>query len=737
MRLLLISNRLPVTVVYKDKKISYKSSSGGLVAGIRDYLEYTKKHPKKTSVNNHLWVGWPGATVNSSDRKKVQKELLNKFDAFPIFLPEKQMDKFYLGFCNKTLWPLFHYFTSLTAYDDNYWDSYKQVNETFFKSIENIIKEDDIIWIHDYHLMLLPALIRKKFPNCKIGFFLHIPFPSFEIYRLLPKVWREQILHGLLGADLIGFHTPEYTQHFSHCVQRILGFEHDLGKIVVDKRLVKVNTFPMGINFNKFNKADSIPRVKLEMKTIKKSLHNFKIILSIDRLDYTKGILNRLYGYERFLENNPEWIGKVVLILIVIPSRIGIEQYKITKKQVDEYVGRINGKFGDVKWSPISYQYNSLTFNTLVAIYKISDIALITPLRDGMNLIAKEYIASRQDQTGVLILSEMAGASKELGEALIINPNSVEEISESLKTAVSMRKQEQIKRIKIMQQRLKNYNVITWTDDLLGELQSICEEKNRIESKAMSNSTKDDLIKRFNKAKQKILFLDYDGTLSPLVKHPSLAKPNKECIATLSMLANIPNLDLVIISGRNKKTLERWFPIKNINFVAEHGAWIKTFTDKWRTLKPMTNEWKPQIIALLQMYANRIPETFVEEKDYSVCWHYRNADPESAAAKVKELTDDLVNLTANSELQVMQGNKVIEIKISGINKGMAALQFLAKKKYNFILAAGDDLTDEDLFQSLPKNSHTIKVGMGRSHAKHNLFNSHDVIDLLKKMAASS
>ena len=736
MRLLLISNRLPVTIKRKDKKLSYESSVGGLATGIRDYLEYAKKHLKKSSIDNYVWVGWPGTTIHSSEHSQVQKDLLKKFSSFPVFVPEKQMDKFYLGFCNKTLWPLFHYFTTLTTYDDNFWNSYKQVNETFYKSIEDLIKEDDIIWIHDYQLMLLPELIRKKYPNCKIGFFLHIPFPSFEIYRLLPKVWREKILQGILGADLIGFHTPEYTQHFSHCVQRILGFEHDLGKILIDKRPVKANTFPMGVNFNKFYKAESIPRVKLEMKSFEKSTNDLKVILSIDRLDYTKGILNRLYGYERFLENNPEYTGKVVLILIVVPSRTGIDQYKITKRQVDEYVGKINGKFGKVKWSPISYQYNSFSFNSLAAIYKTSDIALITPLRDGMNLIAKEYVASRKDHTGVLILSEMAGAAKELGEALIINPNSIEEIADSLKTALSMCKREQIERMKIMQQRLKNYTVIRWTENFIEELQQVCEEKKDIISKAISNTSKDKLIRLFHKAKQKILFLDYDGTLSPLVKHPILAKPSNECLMTLAGLAKIHDLDLVLISGRAKDTLEDWFQIKNINLVAEHGAWVKMSGDKWRTLKPLSSDWKPQILSLLQMYSTRIAGTFVEEKDYSVCWHYRNADQSSAAVIVKELTDDLVNLTANSDLHVMQGNKVIEVKISGISKGIAALQFLAKKRYNFILAAGDDLTDEDLFKALPKISHTIKIGLERSHAKYNLLSSGDMIELLKKMASS-
>jgi trehalose 6-phosphate synthase/phosphatase len=732
MRLLLISNRLPVTVKREQNSFNYEHSVGGLVTGINDYLEYSAKN-SPSNKSNYLWVGWPGITVDIKNQKVIQKELLDKFNSLPVFLPEKQIERFYHGFCNKTLWPLFHYFPLLTAYDDNYWNSYKSVNETFYNTLLDVIKEDDIVWIHDYHLMLLPALLRKKHPNIKIGFFLHIPFPAFEVFRLLPKNWREKILQGLLGADLLGFHAPEYTQYFLHCVQRILGFEHNLGKILIDHRIIKADTFPMGINFDKFYNADSLPAVSSEIDKFKKTTTGFKIILSIDRLDYTKGILNRLYGYERFLETNPEWLKKVILILVVVPSRTGIEHYQQIKKQVDEYVGKINGKFGDVNWTPILYQYKFFEFPTLSALYKISDIALVTPLRDGMNLIAKEYIASRKDRTGVLILSEMAGVAKELGEALIINPNSIEAIADSLKSALLMKEENQIYHNQIMQSRLKNYNIVRWVDDFLYGLQKICAEQMKIKSKIMTVSAKNQVVQSFKSAKQKILFLDYDGTLSPLVRHPDLAKPSEDCLNLLTKLTNIPGVDLVLISGRSKNTLQNWFQIKNLNFVAEHGAWHKFLDTDWQTLKPLTSDWKPQIIAILQTYADRVPGTFIEDKDYSVCWHYRNADPEFATIRIKELMDDLVGLTANSDLQVMQGNKIIEVKNAGISKGTAAGLFLSKKEYDFILAIGDDLTDEDLFQVLPPQGFSIKVGAGRSHAKYNLSNSGEVIELLKEI----
>jgi len=732
-RLLLISNRLPVTITRKDNVLNYVTSVGGLVTGINDYLEYINKNPQKEHINKHLWIGWPGSTINPSDQKSVYKELLASYNSVPVFLPEKQMDKFYHGFCNKTLWPLFHYFPMLTVYDDNYWNSYKYVNEVFYNSLIDVVQENDIIWIHDYHLLLLPALIRKKHPNCKIGFFLHIPFPVFELFRLLPQIWREKILHGLLGADLLGFHTPEYTQYFLHCVQRILGYEHNLGKIYLENRVVKADTFPMGINFNKFYEADKLPEVYHKIKEYEDITKLFKVIISIDRLDYTKGILNRLYGYEKFLENNQLWLKKVVLILIVVPSRTGIEHYQQIKKQVDELVGKINGKFGAVDWTPILYQYKYFEFIDLVSLYKISDVALITPLRDGMNLIAKEYIASRNKQKGVLILSEMVGAAKEFGEAIIINPNSIATIADSLNIALFMSDEEQNSRNQIMQQRLRDYDIIGWAEDFLGKLKQITEEKNRIRSKLMSPGAKEQLVQQFRLAKHRILFLDYDGTLAPFVRFPMLAKPSDDCLVLLSKICESMSTELVIISGRDKKTLENWFQFKKINLVAEHGAWIKRANGEWGTLKQLTNDWKPQILAMLQMYTHRVPGSFIEDKDYSICWHYRNTDPDFANMRSKELTDDLVNLTANSNLQIMQGNKVIEVRISGISKGSAAANFFATHSYDFILAIGDDITDEDLFQALPENGFSIKVGMGRSYAKYNLFNSGEVIELLKKI----
>ncbi|MGH7991844.1 MAG: trehalose-6-phosphate synthase, partial [Limisphaerales bacterium] len=319
------------------------------------------------------------------------------------------MEHFYHGFCNKTLWPLFHYFPMLAHYEEDYWQEYKNVNRIFGDAVLNALRPDDMVWIHDYHLMLLPRLIREKFPDMPIGFFLHIPFPSYELFRMIPRAWREEMIEGLLGSSLIGFHTHDHTRDFLTSVLRTAGHEHQLGSLTLRDRVVKVDTFPMGVDFERFNAAAALPETDMKVSELREKCAGQKIIFSVDRLDYTKGIINRLRGYHIFLKRNPQWHGKVVFVMSVAPSRIGVESYQAMKQELEQAVGQIIGAYGNVQWTPLIYQYRNLSFEEIVALYRACDVALITPLRDGMNLVAKEFVASRPDQKGVLILSEMAG----------------------------------------------------------------------------------------------------------------------------------------------------------------------------------------------------------------------------------------------------------------------------------------------------------------------------------------
>jgi len=732
MRLLIISNRLPVTIEEENNELVIRESSGGLVSGISSYLE-SLRGSDPHSKSDYIWIGWPGIEIKNKDQESLKQKIYREYNAFPVYFSKDIMKKFYEGFCNNTIWPLFHYFPSLTTYDEEQWNCYKNVNEEFCKAVLEIIEPGDVIWIHDYHLMLLPQMIREKRNDVKIGFFLHIPFPTFEIFGLLPKKWRNDILKGLLGADVVGFHTFDYMQHFLRSVLRLLGYENNMGMIQHGNNITIADVFPMGIDFQKFRSASEDVEIKNDTQELKKVLNYKKIILSIDRLDYTKGIINRLRAFELFLEKNPEYCGKIILVLIVIPSRIGVKHYHSMKKQIDESVGRINGKFSQIDWSPISYQYDFSPFRQLVSIYSAADIIMVTPLRDGMNLISKEYLACRTDKTGVLILSEMAGSSKELGEAIIINPNHVEEISDAIFEAINMPLEEQHRRTEVMQKMLARYDVKKWANNFIRKLSCPSESgESLIRGRTLDMNKTEQIIAEFKQAENSIIFLDYDGTLVPFSKHPHNAKPDKELITLLKNLSK--KTDLVIISGRDKNILHEWLGAVGSDIIAEHGAWIKKGAGEWQLLKSMSREWKKQIYSVFETYEDRLPGSFIEEKDFSLVFHYRRSDPELASIRIKEFVDFLLDFTSNSELQVLQGNKVVEVRNFGINKGIAGLNWLSGKKYDFILAIGDDWTDEDLFKVLPESAYTIKVGFANSFSKYSLPSYQNVLELLKKLS---
>jgi trehalose 6-phosphate synthase/phosphatase len=733
MRLLVVSNRLPIVTAEEKGQIVFRESAGGLVSGISAYLDSLRGSSFVRP--EYEWVGWPGVTIEDPAKRSWVTEALAQFNAHPVFLSENVMDKFYHGFCNKTIWPLFHYFPPYAVYEEGLYTHYQAVNRIFCEVVTRVMRPDDLVWIHDYHLMLLPKLLRDQNPSARIGFFLHIPFPSFEMFRLLPMAWRTEILEGLLGADLIGFHSYEYTEYFLRCVLRVLGHEHHTGRLLLPNHLVQVDTFPMGVDFHKFHAAAAHPRECPTDEVSWETLKEFKIVLSVDRLDYTKGILNRLRGYELFLEKNPAWHKKVVLVLVVVPSRVGVDQYQQIKKQIDEYVGRINGKFSTVGWTPVLYQYKFLPFEPLVSLYAASHVALITPLRDGMNLVAKEYLASRTDKTGVLVLSETAGASKELGEAVIINPNNAEEIAAGLKTAMEMPEAEQIRRNEIMQSRLQRYDVVRWAEDFLNQLPAVKVEQERLRPRPLGAEARQRLIEDFVQASHRTIFLDYDGTLAPFVDAPEDARPEPDLLALVRDLAQNGSNEVVLVSGRDMDTMQDWFGDLGVALVAEHGAWIRTRDRDWQLTRPLDNAWKPAILPILQTYADRLPGAFVEEKQCSVVWHYRRADPELASVCVKDLVDSLVSFTANIDVQILQGSKVVEVRSGGVNKGATATAFLpADRADDFVLAIGDDWTDEELFHALPGTAFSIKIGDRHSCAKFNLHSFVEVIDLLREMA---
>jgi len=729
---IIISNRLPINLEIDNNTIISKPSVGGLATGMKSVHQS----------GDSIWIGWSGITDENLDEhsENLVKNELKKHKCVPVNLSEKEVNEYYFGFSNRTIWPLFHYFTEYTEYKHKNYKTYKAVNKKFAQTVIDNLNDDDTVWIHDYQLFFLPQLIKEQKPNVSIGFFLHIPFPSYEVFRILP--WRKQILKGLLGADLIGFHTYDYERHFLSSVQRILGFEIEFNTVVNGQQITTVDTFPMGIDYEKFSQAalNNSKQNKAENSDVQNEIYKHldadkgaKLILSIDRLDYTKGIANRLRAFEFFLDNYPQYHQKVRLVLLAVPSRANVPQYQKLKNEIDQLVGRINGKFAEVSWTPIWYFYRSMPFENLIDLYTSSDVALITPVRDGMNLVAKEYVATRTDKTGVLILSEMAGAAAEMGEAILINPNNFEEIASSLHQALSMPVEEQISRNETLQKRLKRYNVNKWANSFFEALNTIKEDKSSHSAKYLNQDNRNQLVTDFTKAKNRILFLDYDGTLAPFVKIPSQAKPTPILKERLEKLSSLPNTKVVLITGRDKDTFNTWFGESSQTLITEHGAWLKEVNQDWELLEPLSNEWFSFIEPILESFTDRTPGSIIETKKYSLAWHFRNVDPELGNKRANDLKVTLQQLIANHNLEILEGDKVLEIKTSGVNKGKSACKMLINQEYDFILSMGDDWTDEYMFKELPQEGYSIKVGLKPTVANYYVTGCDEVENLLKTL----
>ncbi|MEM7381833.1 MAG: bifunctional alpha,alpha-trehalose-phosphate synthase (UDP-forming)/trehalose-phosphatase [Bacteroidota bacterium] len=727
---IIISNRLPVQLQISNGSITAVPSVGGLATGMKSVH----------SGGDSLWIGWSGLTD-----EEIPEELAPQIDkalaehgSSKVNLSQEEVDGFYFGFSNRTIWPLFHYFLEYSEFELDSWNTYKQVNQKFADAVLASSGDEDTIWIHDYQLMLVPQMVRAQRPNIAIGFFLHIPFPSYEIFRTLP--WREEVLEGLLGSDLIGFHTYDYERHFLSSVRRLLGLEVHFNEIDVSNRLVKVDSFPMGIDYKKFstaaknhgnNQAEEQSDLQRRLNQHKESTPDGKFILSIDRLDYTKGIAKRLNAFEYFLNKHPEYKEKVRLIILAVPSRSNVPQYQLLKREVDELVGRINGELATVSWTPIWYFYRSLPFENLIDLYTSSDIAWLTPIRDGMNLVAKEYIATRTDKTGVLILSEMAGSANEMNESLLINPNNFEQIAESLYRAINMPVEEQKERNALLQKRLERYNVEKWANDFMTSLREQREQDAINVSRRITENLQNTLVEKFGKAVNKILFLDYDGTLAGFQADPQKASPDKELYKLLDKLSSQPNTTMFLISGRDKDTFERWFLDKKYNMIVEHGVWISRDGEPFSLLEQVKNDWMEKIRPVLESFVDRTPGSFIEEKNYSLAWHYRNTDPDFGSLRATELTTVLTSLIGTDDISVLSGNKVLEIKSSNVNKGRAAMRMISEDQYDFIFAIGDDWTDEFMFQELPKESITVKVGRQKTQAQYFVENTARVRELLQ------
>ncbi|MGE3840138.1 MAG: bifunctional alpha,alpha-trehalose-phosphate synthase (UDP-forming)/trehalose-phosphatase [Vicinamibacterales bacterium] len=719
-RLLVVSNRLPVTAHAGPEGVQLIASGGGLATGLRPWHEQ----------NEGCWIGWPGDVSGfDRDQRAALDAAFRERRLVAVPLTREQIDRYYHGFSNRVLWPLFHYLIDRVPVDAAGWDAYRQVNQAFADVVTAEYRSGDIIWVHDYQLTLLPALLRARLPSARIGFFLHIPFPSSEVFRTLP--WRREVLTGLLGSDLIGFHTFAYMRHFMSSLLHVEGVETDLDRVQIDDRHVRLGVFPMGVDSAGFASLAAEPDITAAAAGLRRDAGGRAIVLGVDRLDYTKGIPRRLQAIERLLTRDPSYGDRIRYVQVAVPSRGEVDSYQRFKRQVEESIGRINGAHGTLGSTPVHYVHRSVSMRELVALYSASDVMLVTPLRDGMNLVAKEFVASRIDEDGVLILSEFAGAAAELEGALVVNPYDVDVVADSIDRAIKMSAAERHARMRTLRRRVNADDVFRWANRFLERLHEVRPQRTphlRIEPSPSLAS----VLLQAGRARRCRLLLDYDGTLVPIARAPELATPDPELHSLLAALVALENLRVEIVSGRPRDALEGWFGDLPIDLWAEHGFWHRpSRQERWQPAGRIDPRWPDRLLPILEQFTLGTPGSRLEVKTASVAWHFRGAQREFGTRQAHELRMLLGDALSNQPLEVLEGKSVIEVRLRGVSKAVVALRPLEDEGEVPTVAFGDDRTDEDLFRALPDTSITVAVGGSMPGARFQVNSFREVRQMLR------
>ncbi len=726
-RLIIVANRLPVSVQREEGEFVLRESSGGLATGLRGVH----------AAEGTTWVGWSGVgeRLNRSARARLDAEFAGRRLA-AVHLTKQEVRQYYEGFSNGVIWPLFHYLLDRMPLEAPTWSAYQSVNERFATAAAALYRPGDAFWVHDYQLMLVPALLRQRLPEARIGFFLHIPFPSAEIVRLLP--WRDDLLRGLLGADLIGFHTPGFVRHFGTAVRLLMGLPTQHDEVLWDGRRVRFGCYPMGIDAEAFEQLAASPAVEAEVRRIRSEIGDRALLLGVDRLDYTKGIPRRLLAFSHVLEDVPSLRERVRLLQIASPSRDRLEPYQAYRRQVEEMVGSVNGRFGTVDGAPIHYLHQTLTREELVALYRAADVMLVTPLRDGMNLVAKEYVASRIDGDGCLILSEFAGAASEMGEALIINPYDVPGAALAIRRALEMGDAERRVRMRALRQRVRRNTVHEWAAAFLGDLLGDDGKQREGGFRWVTPSEMQQLVAHLARFDRLNLLLDYDGTLVPFASTPELAVPGLPVVELVERLAAQPGWRVHVVSGRPKASLDAWLGSTSATLWAEHGYWHRRGPGgTWTATSEAPRQWMTSVGAVMTRFADRSPGAVLEEKTASLAWHYRMLDAELAATRLVQLRQALAPIVAAEQLEMLEGNCVLEVRLPGVNKGAVVEAIVRDEPDVPVLAVGDDRTDEDMFAAVPPGGVTVHIGGGSTLAAYRLRDPEALLRFLGDLAAAS
>lgn len=668
------------------------------------------------------WLGTLGVSDHGAHDASV-KEALRARGLSEIAVPPDEYSDYYEGFANGVLWPLLHYFVDKVQLDSTQsWNAYRSVNDRFARAVAEAAPPASLVWVHDYQLFLVPERLRALRPDLRIGFFLHVPFPSHEVFRVLP--WREELLRGVMGADLVGFHTESYGHHFAVTAAEVLGADIDHDELQWDGRSVRVGAFPISIDIERWRRGARTEQAAQRADELRASAAGRKIILGVDRLDYSKGIPRRLLAIERLLQRYPAIAQEAQFVQVAVPSRENIEAYAEYRQSVDAIVGRINGTHGTPDRVPIHMLHKGLEFDELCALYAAADVMLVTPLRDGMNLVAMEYCATQRAPAGALVLSEFAGAADILSDAIRVNPYDIDEVADAIVSALTMSEAERDARMKRLVAAIEANPLDRWSGRFIDALL-------QHEPAATTVASAPDLATH-----DRIEWvLDLDGTLVSLADKPDRAIVDDELRALLRVLAATEGYRVHIVSGRPAEWLDAQLAGLDVTLYAEHGARSKArHGDAWSDHIQRDAGFKARARAIIADVAGDLESAFIEEKRWSIAWHYRRVRAEIVAERLGELRARLEQLASQDELAIIDGAKVLELRPRSVSKATTVSTISARCEGATLVVVGDDTTDESMFREAVRvapTAVTIRVGNGRSAARFRLSDVRAVREYLR------
>lgn len=732
-----------------------------------------------------VYVGCLKVEIDEDEQDDVSTLLMDKFRCVPVFLPADIGEKFYHGFCKHYLWPLFHYMMPMTwtqgpRFDRDQWTAYTISNKLFADRVTEIFDpENDYVWINDYHLMLLPTFLRKRFYRVKLGFFLHSPFPSSEIYRTLPV--REEILQGLLNCDLIGFHTFDYARHFLSCCSRMMGIDYQSkrGYIGLDYhgRTITVKILPVGVHMGHLQWLLSHDETAQKAKELKEEFRGKTVLLGVDDMDMFKGISFKIKAMKQLLEEQEVLKGKAVLVQIINPARSKGKDIQDVENEIDSLARETNELYGEPGYQPIVLINGPVSPQEKTAYYAISDCCVVSPVRDGMNLVPYKYTVCRQGSAvldkvlgidkdappkkSMIVVSEFIGCSPSLSGAIRINPWNIDDLCSGMYHGIKTNEAEKVLRHEKHYKYISTHDVSFWARSFNQDLVRSCKLHDDMRfwsmgmglrfrvvalSKSFMRLSVDHVVLSYNGRNNRLILLDYDGTMIP--ENCVDKSPSSKVISVLNSLCSDPKNIVFIVSGRGRDNLSKWFSqCENLGISAEHGYYTRWNKDSsWETCTLTKDfDWKRMVLPVMEHYTEETDGSFIEQKESALVWDHEHADLQFSSFQAKELLHHLESVLANEPVVVKRGRGIVEVKPQGVSKGTAVENIISTmrsqgKEPDFVLCIGDDYSDEDMFETIaakvPNQSKVFacRVGMKPSKAKYFLDDTDEVMKLLQGLA---